>query len=195
MSEQLTCTQCGDPITAIVARRLKGLCLRCKMKLTETNPFYLLNDSLITRVHKGPGFGSLTEAEKIYYAVNLFMNEVNNGGFHQYFFNSSGSYYEYAEKGLTTLGETQTLALLHAAKEIVFPTTAVPANTETRRKLIPLIEPGAPVPEWSRKLDQLDKRFYKESSTLTSKLKTFARRQGLVPAQAEDEDSTADTNA
>jgi uncharacterized protein DUF4375 len=151
------------------------------IKRARTNPFYLLFDSLIKRVHdSADGFGNLSEPEKIYYSVALLRNEINNGGFHQYFFNSSGSYYDHAERGLLLLGSTQTLELLRQAKEIVFPTISVPVDTETRRDLLPALEPDAPTPEWFRRLDELDQQFYASPDDVTPRLKAYAREQRLV---------------
>ena len=110
-------------------------------------------------------------------------NEVNNGGFHQYFINSSGSYYGYAEEGVIALRATHTLELLRLAKGILFPTISVPVDTEMRRRIIPIVEVGASTPEWANKLDELDRRFYADSENLTSRLKAFARQQGLVSAR------------
>lgn len=151
------------------------------MKRTRSSPFYLLYGSLINRVHNSPGgFNALSEAEKLYYATMLLRNEVGNGGFDQYFFNSSGSSYLYAEKGLIEIGATQTLELLRQAKNIVFPTAPVPTDTETRRNLLPSFDPDGPVPEWSTKLDHLDQRFYADPDGLTHRLEAFARKHGLV---------------
>lgn len=181
MTDELTCAECGAPVSASIARRMKGLCVACKMKHTRRNPFYLLYASLIERVHHSPeGFSGLSEAEKLYWAVALLRNEINNGGFDQYFFNSSGSYYDYAEKGLVTISAMETLALLREAKAIVFPNGPVPVDTEVRRNLLPVVEPDSPNPEWARKLDELDHRFYANRDNLTSRLEAFAREQGLV---------------
>jgi hypothetical protein len=148
------------------------------MKRVRTDAFCQLYNSLIERVHHSPdGFDGLSEAEKLYFALALFRNEVNNGGFQQYFFNSSGYYYEHAEKGLATLGAVQTLELLRKAKvsrDIRSP------GYEARRNLIPIAQPGS---EWERKLEELDKAFYADSEGLTQRLKGFAREQGLVSAR------------
>ena len=76
----------------------------------------------------------------------LLRNEVNNGGFHQYFVTSSGSYYGYAEKGLVAFGATQALDLLRRAKHILFPAISVPVDTETRRRLFLLSSSALPPP-------------------------------------------------
>src|SRR5437870_10167234 len=62
--------------------------------------------------------------------------------FHQYFFNSSGSYYNHAENGLIAVDAMHTLELLREAKDILFPTMSAPVDTEMRRQLIPVAEPG-----------------------------------------------------
>ncbi|HEV2732862.1 MAG TPA: DMP19 family protein [Terriglobales bacterium] len=158
---------------------------RVKVKHTKTDPFYLLYNSLIERVHHSPGgFGGLSEPEKLYYAVALLRNEVYNGGFDQYFFNSSGSYYNHAEKGLLEIGAIQTLELLRQAKDIIFPAVSVPEDTQTRRELLSTIESDTPSPESSSKLDELDQRFYANSDNLTPRLEAFAREQGLIKADS-----------
>lgn len=106
-------------------------------------------------------------------------------GFDQYFFNSSGSFYSYAEKGLMVLGDTQVLELLRQAKEIVLPGVPVPKDTAVRRGLLPVADPEAPEPEWVRLLNELDQRFYADPGDLTSRLEAFARERGLVSAQAD----------
>jgi hypothetical protein len=137
----------------------------------------VLYSSLIDRVCNLPGgFGALSNPEKFYYALTLFQNEVNNGGFHQFFFNSSGSYYDFVEKGLATLDESQTRELLQRAKEIVFSEMPVPVEVGIRRDLMRNCAPS--------QLDELDRSFYSNPDTLTPKLKAFAREQGLVPAES-----------
>ena len=184
MSEAVTCSECGRAVQASTARRMKGLCILCRTKRGTSNPFSILYASLIERVHDSPGgFNALSEPEKLYYATALMQNEVHNGGFHQYFFNSSGSYYEYAQRGLTEFGATQTLELLRQAKQVVFPTVLVPTDTERRRDLLPFADPDAPVPEWSKKLDELDQPRYADPDGLNSGLERFARQNGLISAQ------------
>jgi hypothetical protein len=166
---------------------MKGLCVLCKTKHETTNPFSLLYLSLIQRVHNSPeGFAALSESEKLFYALSRFRNEINNGGFEQFFRNSSGSYYRDIESGLTLLDESQNLELLRHAKQIVFPIVPVPADTETRRRLLPeYSDPSGEEAEWVKKLDQLDRRFYSSPDTLSPKLKAFARERGLVPGESE----------
>ena len=156
-----------------MASRKNGLCILCSLR---RDPFFAVNTSLIDRVcHSPGGFDALSEAEKFYYPLTLFQDEVNNGGFHQFFFNSSGSYYDLIEGGLARLEEQQTLELLRLAKQAVFPDIAVPADMATRRELLP-----APSSESGERLNELDRRFYSIPDTLTAKLQAFARERGLV---------------
>ena len=144
------------------------------------DPFYTFFLGLIDRVVDSPsGFNGLSEPEKLCYAVALVRDEVYNGGFHQYFFNSSGSYYNYAENGLVRLGATQILELLRLAKEIVFPLTPVPMDMKTRRLLIPI--PGYPLPDWAEKLNEIDRRFNACPDEITPRLEAYAREHKLVP--------------
>jgi hypothetical protein len=170
--------ECGKAVSVKLASKRDGLCLRCHAK---RNPFFMLYSSLIDRVWNSPGgFEALSESEKLYYVMTLFQNEINNGGFHQFFFNSSGSYYELIENALVTFDEPQTLDLLHNARQIVFPEIVVPVDTETRRGLLP-----PPDPHLMDRLNELDQRFYRSADTLTPKLEAFARQRGLVSADAE----------
>jgi hypothetical protein len=174
--EKVSCAECGKPVSAKPAARRNGLCLQCHAK---RNPFFVLDVGLIDRVCNTPGgFATLSEAETLYYALTLFQNEVNNGGFHQFFFNSSGSYYELIENGLVSLDEPQALELLHHARQIVFPEEPVPVDMEIRRERMHDCAPS--------QLDALDRRFYSTPDTLTGKLQEFARERGLVPGEAAD---------
>jgi len=53
------------------------------------------------------GWDSLTEAEKNIIALEMLDEEIDNGGFEQYFFNSSGDYWQNALNGLDAIGATK----------------------------------------------------------------------------------------
>jgi hypothetical protein len=149
---------------------------RAEREKEQNDPFRKLWLSLVDRVDSTPqGFSGLTEEEKLYFAVSLLDGEVRNGGFDQYFFNHSGSYYQYAEQGLIALDANHILQLLRSAKETVFPAIEVPVDTATRRKL--LREQREHV---ASKLDDLDRIYYRDPDLLESRLQSFVREKALI---------------
>jgi hypothetical protein len=121
------------------------------------------------------GFASLSRAERQYFAVGLLEGEVYNGGFHQYFFNSSGDSYLYAIEGLEAIGALQALQLLRKAKQIVFGFAEPPQSTGRRRALLHSVENACEV-----RLASLDSLFRKDPDSLGAKLELFAKEQGLI---------------
>jgi hypothetical protein len=176
LEEKVPCVECGKLISASLVSKRKGLCLQCSLK---RNPYFLLSNSLTERVAHSPGgFAALSDVEQLYHAITLFQGEVNNGGFHQFFFNSSGAHYELIENALITFDEPQVLELLHRAKQIVFPEILVPVDTEIRRERMRDCPPS--------RLDELDRHFYSIPNTLSPKLKVFARERGLVSPESDN---------
>jgi|SRR5450631_1380688 len=103
-----------------------------------TDPYRKLWVSLVELVYHSPSaFDGLSHSQKLYFAVRLLEGDVNNGGFHQYFFNDAGSYYAYAEEGLIAVGAFQTLELLLEAKGVLFPSAPVPISIAERRRALP----------------------------------------------------------
>jgi hypothetical protein len=156
--------------------------IREERERTLTDPYRRLWVSLVEQVHHSPtGFDGLSHPQKLYFAVGLLELDVYNGGFHQYFFNDSGSYYTFAEEGLIALGAFQTLELLQEAKEVLLPSVSVPVNIGERRRALPSYPEGNSLtPKWSKKLDDLDKRYWADSEGITLRLEAFARNHGLI---------------
>ena len=76
----------------------------------RTDPDRKLWLSLVEEVYYSPlGFEGLSHPKKLYFALGCLEGELYNGGFHQYFFNSSGSHCAYAEEGLIAIGALETL--------------------------------------------------------------------------------------
>ena len=74
----------------------------------------------------GQGADSLSSREAVGVGVWLLDVEVNNGGFHQYYFNTRGVLAEATVEALSAIGATDTASLLEAAnKDVPFLPLAV----------------------------------------------------------------------
>lgn len=103
------------------------------------------------------GFKALNEKEQAIYTIWWLEAEVNNGGFHQYFWNPAGEHSDIALKSLKAIGAIKTAALLEKAIDIAFKGN-LPENRLERQNKLDL--------EFERKMDQLnalDDQFYKYS--------------------------------
>lgn len=143
----------------------------------QNDPLIKLWRELARRVDDEPmGFAGLSEPEKMHFAVVLLDTEVCNGGFDQYFFNSSSSYYAYAVQGLQEMGATEALNLLLRAKLLEFGPADVPEDTEPRRKILRARHSESLL----RQLNHLDTRYYEDVDGMADLSEAFARRHKLI---------------
>jgi hypothetical protein len=101
------------------------------------------------------GFSSLTEPEQTFLCVWSLEAEVNNGGFAQFFANSSGDYASATPGALQRVGAPEMAALVVRAME-VFGGSGPPADRESRERAMDKL-PGSAAEAWST----LDDEFYK----------------------------------
>lgn len=142
----------------------------------KTDPARSYWRTLVQRVHKTEaGFEGLAEAEKKYFAVCCLEGEVYNGGFDQFFSNSSGSYFPYAVAGLQELRAERALELLRRAKQVLFDFADVPLDTETRRTLMRMNVSQSR----DQRSEELDKLYWKDPDSLAEKLEEYARGHNL----------------
>jgi hypothetical protein len=197
MIERVPCAECGALILPSTAEETGGLCMPCKggyrkdieegrrrieeEKKRRDSPGDRFWRSLVDRVHRTPeGYGGLTEAEQVYFAVCVLEGEVYNGGFEQYFFNSSADYYARAVDGLTEMGAVQSLSLLLEAKQVLFGSTPMPSTESDRfAVLLGIADDAAEAPEWAQWLDAVDRRFCEDPDQLTERLARFAEQHSL----------------
>ncbi len=97
---------------------------------------------------------SLNQFEKNVLFLDMLEGQVNNGGFDQYFFNSSGEYAHETLTALEEIGAYKTAELLEQAIK-VFPQLPIPKDTEQRRELMKNL-PQQVSDVWG----QLDDEFY-----------------------------------
>mgnify|MGYP003396363757 CR=1 FL=1 len=91
-------------------------------------------DSVSER-YQSVGFRHLSLAEQIVYCVWWLEAEVNNGGFHQFFLNSTGDLHEETVAALGAIGAEKTRTLLQRAAHEAFGMT-VPTNRDERMAVL-----------------------------------------------------------
>ena len=157
------------------------LCIKCwRIEKSKNDAYFALNDRLIEQVfHSDAGFDGLTADEQTVFAIRELVCEVLNGGFHQYFRNSSGARYAAAEAALERLKEPKALDLLRRAHQALFPRGAIPVDSAERRKMIPYAHevPGSKSSDLAMKEGS---RFAEISDALDSRLMRFAKDAGLA---------------
>ncbi|WP_048690036.1 DMP19 family protein [Catenovulum maritimum] len=85
------------------------------------------------------GFDALNDKEKAIYSIWWLEAEVNNGGFHQYFWNSAGDNANLALLSLNKIGAIKTAELLKQAIEIAF-SGSLPLIREDRQNQLEVDE-------------------------------------------------------
>ncbi len=101
----------------------------------------------------------LSEPQKMFYINQNLEREVNNGGFNQYFLNSSGDYAHETLQSLKLIGAVKTAEILRQAIS-KFPQGKVPKSRETRQEVIDKIDPSTEI--W----EQLDQEFFRYQENL-----------------------------
>ena len=194
MSQRIPCSRCGELILPETATRNGGLCMPCKGnfreqieagkrrreqdRIYEQSPERKYWLDLVRRVYKtSQGFGGLSQAEKTYFAISCLIGEVYNGGFEQFFSNSSGELYALALGGLFELEAEASVALLEQAKELLFGHSPVPIDQARRQETMPT-RTNEFTPEW-KQLDVIDKAFYRDPDRLAERCKAYAIQHSL----------------
>jgi hypothetical protein len=192
--EQTRCAKCGVLILTLTARETGGVCMVCargtreefekrrqrtrdfeaQMAEYRKSPEHQFWRALVQRVHT-EGIASVSLPEQFHYAVCVLQGEVFNGGFHQYFSNSSGDLYEIAERALEALGAETPLDILRQAKALVFGEEPVP-NWEARNDRLDALEDDA---DFQAKLSALDKALNEEDGRLSARVNQDAVKNGL----------------
>jgi hypothetical protein len=115
------------------------------------------------------GYERLTDAQKVFVCVWSLEGEVNNGGFDQFYFNSSGDWAVETPAALEKIGAHQAAAIVRKANS-VFPDGKPSNDRELRQQQLDAL------PDAVRdSFQQIDSQFYKYPDNLESLLRTFVR--------------------
>lgn len=124
------------------------------------NSILELSDYINALCSNGDKIDKLTGPQQNLYFNQCLEAEINNGGFNQYFFNSSGSYANETLHSLKAIGANKTADILLSAIN-QFPNATVPKNTIERHNILEQIEDDA-----DKVFEELDNLFYAYSEDL-----------------------------
>ena len=103
--------------------------------LTDTNNFVVaMTEHLNNKTQYGEDMSALSEAERIFYITQTLEMEVNNGGFSQFFFNSSGDFANEVVSAFEKIGATKTAEICKTAVSIYG--ESVPLDRDERESLL-----------------------------------------------------------
>jgi hypothetical protein len=125
-------------------------------------------------------YDALSLPKRVFRAIWELESEVNNGGFHQYFSNSSGSLVPNVVDALRAIGAVAMAGIVGCAIEAVGPSVSWSDDSARQASL------GDLSPEAMEKLDELDQAFYAYPDDLTALLYRFVskhRDEVGVPAE------------
>jgi hypothetical protein len=99
--------------------------------------------------------------------VELSVGEVNNGGFHQFFYNSTGNETAEIILALETIGARKLAGIIKKAAE-KFPGRMPPKNRLARGRLLARIDPEIKI------FESLDKKFWSNPDDWEGLLEKYA---------------------
>ena len=115
-------------------------------------------------------FGSAEELcgpERVFLCVWELEAEVNNGGFHQYYFNTAGDRATEAATALTALGADSMANFVREANKL-FGSAGPSPDRDTRQQQLLALPPFA-----NDRMNELDAEFYKYPDKLDQLLKNY----------------------
>ena len=102
----------------------------------------------------GEEMEKLNSSQRVLLIIENLEREVNNGGFHQFYWNSSGDYAMETVTALKQIGATKTAGVVKKAND-QFPNGAVPEDRDKRGEILDLISEKS-----SEYWNTLDTKFY-----------------------------------
>jgi hypothetical protein len=132
------------------------------LRETDDTAFAIAMSNLVFARCEAVGFAALSEAEQTVYCLDALEREVNNGGFSQFFLNSSGDTALETVAALERLGAAHTAGLVRRAVS-VFPGARPSADRDAREKQMDALPESASA-LWS----ELDRAFLEYRDNLAA---------------------------
>jgi hypothetical protein len=129
-----------------------------------------LDDYICALCEWGDNIPALSYPQMVFYFNQELEREVNNGGFEQYFLNSSGSYANDTIKSLQLIEAEKTSKILASAIS-AFPDDIVPVDRNLRQDILEKIS-SQKKDRWNK----LDEQFFKYEDNLNKLNMEFVRK-------------------
>ena len=120
------------------------------------------------KIPEKDNFSNLNEFEKTFIYLDVLEASVTNGGFIQFFFNSSGQFTHEVFQAYLAIKAENTVDILTKAIYL-FPEIPVPKNLRIRQQI--LMEKDTNIDLW----DELDTQFYKYEDNIISLTLEYVR--------------------
>ena len=120
------------------------------------------------KIPEKDNFSNLNEFEKTFIYLDVLEDSVTNGGFIQFFFNSSGQFTHEIFQAYLAIKAENTVDILTKAIYL-FPEIPVPKNLRIRQQI--LMEKDTNIDLW----DELDTQFYKYEDNIISLTLEYVR--------------------
>ena len=120
------------------------------------------------KIPEKDNFSNLNEFEKTFIYLDVLEDSVTNGGFIQFFFNSSGQFTHEVFQAYIAIKAENTVDILTKAIYL-FPEIPVPKNLRIRQQI--LMEKDTNIDLW----DELDTQFYKYEDNIISLTLEYVR--------------------
>ncbi len=149
------------------------LCATRKVMADSLDVVFEFVEPVIEKLEKS-GSDSLSELETTILSVWLLEADINNGGFNQYFWNSSGDFANQVVSSLHKIGAEETAYIVKAALAN-FPNSTPPTNRDERQNILEILDESGAL-----KLDSLDTEFYECPCDLTELMYQYLSEQDAV---------------
>lgn len=128
---------------------------------------YNTYDKILEKCNYGDNIEKLNEHERILFITQIVEGEVNNGGFSQFFYNSSGNFSNEIVEAFTQIGALKTAEICKGALT-VFPDKA-PTNRAERQDLLEKLD-------CDDALEKYDEAFYEYEDNLLELNTTYIEK-------------------
>jgi len=137
--------------------------------IADDTKFAIAMSDLVFAREATAGYEQLTPAERVVFCLDQLEREVNNGGFAQFFENSSGDHAMDTIEALRVLG-APTMAALVAEAVSVFPQGWPATDREDRQRQLAALDTQA-----RATLDRLDEAFFAYPENLAALERRYVR--------------------